>query len=380
MSGAARAALLACETARPVDTRPAASSVAEREAEAASRGSRLDLRMFWYVAADARDLAPGVVLGRQLAGERLALFRAAAGRAVALQDRCLHRSAPLSRGRVAEGRLRCLYHGWVYDGAGRVVEVPSLHGDPGRIGCRVARRYAVAEQDGYVYVRLSDERADEFAPFPIPHLAAPGWRHVRLVNRFESTVTNCAENFVDIPHTAFVHPWIFRSQRDEPLQARVERRDGTVTVTYRNERANLGIFSWFLNPAGREIEHADRFHMPNVTCVEYGFGPRRRFVITSQAVPVSAEETLVYTDLTFDYGMWGRLARPVVRRLAQRLIDQDVEILGHQMAVIRRYGEAFTHTPADLIHVFIEQIRTTLEGGRDPRRLPERVAEIEFWV
>jgi phenylpropionate dioxygenase-like ring-hydroxylating dioxygenase large terminal subunit len=193
-------------------------------------------------------------------------------------------------------------------------------------------------------------------------------------------VTRCAENFVDIPHTAFVHPRIFRSRRDQRVGARVSRAAGTVTVRYRHERANLGTFTWFLNPSHGDIEHVDRFHMPNVTCVEYGFGPRRRFVITSQAVPVSADETLVHTDLTFDYGAWGRLARPVVRRLAQRIIDQDIAILGHQTHVIERDGEDFTHTPADVIHVFIESIRRELEAGRDPRHLPERGAEIEFWV
>jgi phenylpropionate dioxygenase-like ring-hydroxylating dioxygenase large terminal subunit len=185
---------------------------------------------------------------------------------------------------------------------------------------------------------------------------------------------------VDVPHTAFVHDRLFRVRRGEPVRAQVVRARGTVTVTYRSERRNLGLFARFLNPSGREIAHTDRFVMPNVTCVEYGFGPRRTFVITSQSVPVSAAETLVYTDLTFHYGPWTRLARPVIRWLAQRIIDQDIRILARQASVIERYGRRFTHTPADVIHAFIESIRRELEGGRDPRLLPERSEEIEFWV
>ncbi|MBI5201381.1 MAG: hypothetical protein HY925_07330 [Elusimicrobia bacterium] len=51
----------------------------------------------------------------------------------------------------------------------------------------------------------------------------------------------------------------------------------------------------------------------------------------------------------------------------------------------RRHGGApprqeFTHTPADIIHVFIESIHRELELGRDPRLLPDRSQEIEFWV
>ena len=39
-------------------------------------------------------------------------------------DRCSHRLAPLSEGRVAKGCLECPYHGWSFDGAGQCVRVP----------------------------------------------------------------------------------------------------------------------------------------------------------------------------------------------------------------------------------------------------------------
>lgn len=157
-------------------------------------------------------------------------------------------------------------------------------------------------------------------------------------------------------------------------------RVGSVLVSYRGEKANLGTFSWLLNPSGGEIGHTDSFHMPNVTSVEYRFGPRRSFCITSQSVPMSDEETLVYTDLSYDYGIFNPVAGYFVRREGQKVIDQDIEILARQMKTIKRFGTKFTHTPADVIHVFIESIRNELEQGRDPRLLPEQKKEIEFWV
>ena len=39
-------------------------------------------------------------------------------------DRCSHRLAPLSEGRVTKGCLECPYHGWSFDGAGKCVRVP----------------------------------------------------------------------------------------------------------------------------------------------------------------------------------------------------------------------------------------------------------------
>ncbi len=352
----------------------------EKKSTERINGNGVRLTDFWYVVAETEELQRNKVLGRQVLGRPLAVFRDAAGKAAVLEDRCIHRNAPLSCGAVRGGGLQCSYHGWVYDRCGKVVDIPSLGPDQGKIGTRSAPAFAVREQDGYVYARLSPEPLERFEPFKMPHAGEKGWKSVRVVNRFQNTVTNCAENFVDIPHTAFVHYGIFRKPAGERLEAGVERRGGSVLVTYRGERANLGTFSRLLNPSGGEIGHTDSFHMPNVTSVEYRFGPRRSFCITSQSVPVTDEETLVYTDLSYDYGIFNPVAGYFVRREGQKVIDQDIEILALQMKTIKRFGTKFTHTPADVIHVFIESIRTELAAGRDPRTLPDQKKEIEFWV
>ncbi len=55
----------------------------------------------------------------ELAGHAYVLFRDAAGRPAALVDRCSHRFAPLSKGRVRpDGRLACGYHGWNFYAGG----------------------------------------------------------------------------------------------------------------------------------------------------------------------------------------------------------------------------------------------------------------------
>ena len=99
-------------------------------------------------------------------------------------------------------------------------------------------------------------------------------------------MTSCVENFIDVPHTVFVHPGIFRVARD----------GGRVEVTFLGETENLGWFRRFLNPRGGVIEHVDRFFAPNLTSVEYRFGPRRHLFITSQSVPVTPDRTRVATD------------------------------------------------------------------------------------
>src|SRR4051812_39209339 len=84
----------------------------------------MPLKDHWYIAARSQDLTTSPI-PRMLMGQRLVLFRDSAGTASALVDRCSHRNAPLSKGAVVNGCLQCPYHGWSYDGSGRVTEVPS---------------------------------------------------------------------------------------------------------------------------------------------------------------------------------------------------------------------------------------------------------------
>lgn len=333
---------------------------------------------FWYIACESRELKAGQVLARKILNENLAIYRDADGQPVVLQDRCAHRAAKLSSGRVNNGRLVCQYHGWTYGPQGDVVRIPSDSPEDLKRSRACGKKYPVIEQEGYIYTCLAEPLLA--LPFAMPCHGKKGYSTLRLKHRFQNTVTNCVENFVDIPHTTFVHPGVFRYDRRQRLTAHVERREGTVRAEYGRETGNFGIFSKFLNPRGREIRHVDEFHMPNVTSVHYHFGGERHFIITSQSVPVSGEETLVYTDLTYNYGIWNYFVRPIVFVQAKIIIYQDVQILREQMDVIQKYGVQFNNSRSDIIHDYIESIRDEIERGGDPRALPEKSVEIEFWI
>jgi phenylpropionate dioxygenase-like ring-hydroxylating dioxygenase large terminal subunit len=345
----------------------------------------LSYRSFWYVVALSAELKPSQVLQRKVLGEWLALFRDENGQPAALRDRCMHRNAPLSKGVVHNGQLQCGYHGWVYDRSGTVVAVPAEGDKFTASKRRCAVRYATAEHDGFVYVRLDKEAPADLTPYRLPHQDEPGWKTIRLVNRFRNNVTNCAENFIDVPHTVYVHDKIFRVARNQRVDAKIRRVAGSVLVEYHGEDSNLGWFSRFLNPRNTPIEHRDNFHMPNVTEVEYQFSPGRSLYIISQTVPEEDDQSLVYTSLVYNFGTFSRwplseVAGRVLAWQGQKVIDQDIDALRDQMTVIGKYGEEFNNTAADAIHVFVESIRDEILAGRDPRQLPDKQAKIEFWV
>ena len=338
----------------------------------------MSLRDFWYVGCLSKDLQKNPLSVRIL-DEWIVLFRGEAGQPVALLDRCLHRNVQLSRGRVEEGKLRCPYHGWLYSDRGQVIEIPAAGTCAPQGVCRRAPSFSEREVDSLVFVSLSDTPVFP-EPFRSPHYGETGWRTERRVNVFENNVTNCVENFVDVPHTSYVHPGIFRTRRNQALRVHVELSKGSVSIVYENETTNVGWFSRFLNPGGRTIGHVDYFHMPNITSAQYRFGRNRELTITSQSVPISEERTAVYTDLTYRFGFWTPFARPFVRSLGQRVIDQDLDILANQMECLRKYGRRFHNSRPDVIHAFIEQIRRMIEEGKDPREAEARSASFEMWI
>ncbi len=339
------------------------------------------LPQFWYVVAESGELKENNVLARQVLDEWLACYRNANGHVVIVQDRCLHRCARLSGGKVQNGLLTCGYHGWVYGEEGRIISIPSEGGeDAAARRSLCARTYAAIEQDGYIYVCLAPGAHTPKTPFILPRPDLHRWRHIRLQNRFANTLANCVENYIDIPHSAYVHHGIFRKPKQQQIRATVTRQAGHVCATYHGETMNLGSFSWFLNPRGGEIKHEDHYFTPNITSVHYYLPSGYSYFITSQSVPVSHSETLVYTDISYDFGLWTRMAKWIVHRQAQRVIDQDIAILGQQGEVIKKYGEIFCNTESDIIHVLTGDIIAAIELGMNPADLAERSHEIRFTV
>src|SRR5206468_937798 len=99
------------------------------------------------------------------------------GRPGVLLDRCPHRNAPLSMGRVHRGALQCGYHGWCFDGAGTCVAIPGLDGDVTER--RGVSSHAACERDGMVWFWSEPGEEPQSEPFRLPDLGR-GARQVVL--------------------------------------------------------------------------------------------------------------------------------------------------------------------------------------------------------
>jgi len=161
------------------------------------------VRNAWYIGAWADEVAQRP-LARRILGEPLVLFRDAAGSAVALQDRCCHRGAPLSCGEVVARGIQCGYHGLVFDSAGKCVMVPGDHKVPP--GAQV-RAYPAVERDALVWIWMgAPERADpsQIIRFPY-HNDARAWPHQHTMMRLRSDYLLVIDNLMDLSHLGYVH-------------------------------------------------------------------------------------------------------------------------------------------------------------------------------
>jgi len=160
------------------------------------------LRNAWYVAASADEVGR-IPFSRTLLCEPIVMYRREDGVAVALEDRCCHRRAPLSKGRVSGDRLQCGYHGFTFDSSGACVAIPGQEHVPPSI--RV-RSYPLVEQDGFLWIWMGDAAKADRSRIPdFKENIAQGWWPTRVLMPIRSHYQLVVENLMDLLHVAFVH-------------------------------------------------------------------------------------------------------------------------------------------------------------------------------
>jgi len=137
------------------------------------------------------------------------LYRTESGHAVALDDRCPHRWAPLSSGYLAGDNVVCGYHGFEFGPTGQCVKIPTQSSVPAK--ARVTR-YPLVEQNSPIWIWLGDEAAAQGAPPPatIPFLDDARFSTVRGYTRMEANYMLLKENVLDLTHFGYVHRSTFQ--------------------------------------------------------------------------------------------------------------------------------------------------------------------------
>jgi phenylpropionate dioxygenase-like ring-hydroxylating dioxygenase large terminal subunit len=243
------------------------------------------LRRFWYAVMPVSDLADGPK-PFMLLGEPIVLFLNRDSAPVALEDRCCHRTAKLSKGWVKDGHIVCGYHGWEYDGTGKLVNIPQFPFDQ-PIPDAKARSFHCTERYGYAWVALDDP----LMPIPeVPEDTMPGYRRIhQFYSKWKTSSLRLMENSFDNAHFAFVHRATFGDlAQPKPEKYQITETDygfeAETIITVRNPPHAARITGTSEPYTKRHMRN--KWYMPFCRRLDMEYPSGLRHIIINSATPI----------------------------------------------------------------------------------------------
>jgi phenylpropionate dioxygenase-like ring-hydroxylating dioxygenase large terminal subunit len=162
------------------------------------------LRRYWQPAALSEELeGDRPIKAIRLLGQNVVLFRDEKGTLGLIDRDCPHRGADLAFGRIEDGGLRCLFHGWLFNTAGECIDTPA---EPaGSTLCeRVRQRsYPVCERNGIIFAFLGDGEPPAFPALDC--FVAPNTHVFAFKGYLNCNWLQALEVGVDPAHASFLH-------------------------------------------------------------------------------------------------------------------------------------------------------------------------------
>ena len=165
------------------------------------------LRLFWQPVGLSGRLKPGTAKPVHILGEGLTLYRGESGKPYLVGGRCAHRLTLLHTGWVQGERIRCMYHGWQFDGMGRCTERPAEGDTRPPANVRIAS-YPLHEYAGLIFAYMGEDPAPEFQLLRKSVFeGGPGRLMFAREEQWPCNWFQQVENSLDATHVSFVHHW-----------------------------------------------------------------------------------------------------------------------------------------------------------------------------
>ncbi|MEC7491152.1 MAG: aromatic ring-hydroxylating dioxygenase subunit alpha [Pseudomonadota bacterium] len=264
----------------------------------------------WYCAALPNEVT-GKPMRRVICNEPIVFYRGTRGEAVAIEDRCSHRQAPLSTGIVRDNNIECSYHGFVFDKNGRCVYIPHQDTIPSRAHIRA---YPVAEKWGFIWIwRGVAEKADTGDIPQLPWTEDPGHRPVFLYFFVKANHQLVADNLLDISHADYLHSNTLGSKSgvmDGPQPDKVEFRiwqEGDKVHSYRKlTNVRVGAYPQRWGSFTRNVDRTNiqMWEAPNTVHVHLEFeNDENKITLNHDHIMTPETETTThyFMDFTRDF-------------------------------------------------------------------------------
>lgn len=158
----------------------------------------------WYGILDAKEIKKNKPIGVTRLGEKLVLWKSEDGKINCIFDKCCHRGASLSAGKVIHDKIVCPFHGFAYDSYGKVTQIPANGINSTILERYRINAYQVEEKYGLIWLWFSDNR-NEAPEIPFFKELQEGFSYGSFSETWPVHYTRAIENQLDVVHLPFVH-------------------------------------------------------------------------------------------------------------------------------------------------------------------------------
>jgi phthalate 4,5-dioxygenase oxygenase subunit len=284
------------------------------------------LRRYWQPIARSGDVPEdGAPMPIRIMSEDLVLFRDEQGRVGLLGKHCAHRCADISYGRIEDGGLRCLYHGWLYDVTGKCLETPA-EPEGSRLKDDVKMKaYPCHETSGLIFTYMGPGEAPVFPDYEF--LKQPPLH--RNISKYivESNWLQAVEGDIDPSHLSYLHrpaSQVDRRQVPGSDKSADQHYKGDQRPTIEWEPTHFGIRIYSVRKAGEDKKYVrvTNFLMPNKSAIVGNEGRIGEGYSVNWHVPI--DDT---THLRFDIGF--NRNKPLNKEMHVKKMTEEVTPDGH---------------------------------------------------
>jgi phenylpropionate dioxygenase-like ring-hydroxylating dioxygenase large terminal subunit len=162
------------------------------------------IRNQWYAVLDSKEVPKKGIVSFMRLGEKLAFWRDKDNKIACIFDKCCHRGASISAGKIVNGHPQCPFHGFEYDKTGKVVVIPA-NGKNTTVPPRYkVNSYIAEEKYGLIWIFWGEEK-ENLPPIPFFEDLKSNFYYSQIKDHWPMHYTRCIENQMDVVHVPFVH-------------------------------------------------------------------------------------------------------------------------------------------------------------------------------
>jgi phenylpropionate dioxygenase-like ring-hydroxylating dioxygenase large terminal subunit len=158
----------------------------------------------WYAILESNEIKKGKLVGVTRMGEMLVAWRNSRGELSVMSDKCPHRGAAFSGGKLVGDCIQCPFHGFEYDKYGTCTAVPANGRATEPPKALKVRYYPVVEEHGFVFIWWGEPQ-ETYPPVPWFESIGEEMVYTTIKDHWANHYARAIENQLDVVHLPFIH-------------------------------------------------------------------------------------------------------------------------------------------------------------------------------